>query len=165
MRKLLPLALWCALLTTTAQAQGIVVLVRHAERADTVPGAAPTMGADPSLSEAGRARAASLAATLKDARITDIFVTEYKRTQETAAPLAQTLKLTPVVVPAKDVPGLVARLKATNGTALVVGHSNTVPEIIGALGVKGDVAIGDAEYDNLFVVTPATAQALRLRFH
>ena len=163
-RKVLPLVLCFALLATAAHAQGLVVLVRHAERADTVAGAPPTMAADPSLSETGRARAASLAAMLKDARITDIFVTEYKRTQETAAPLAQALKLTPVVIAAKDTPGLVAKLKTVKGTVLVVGHSNTVPDIISALGITSDVKIADAEYDNLFVVSTATAQVLRLRF-
>lgn len=145
-------------------AQGTIVLVRHAERADAGTGP-PTMAADPSLSDAGRARAASLAAMLKDAGVTAIFATEFKRTQETAMPLARALGLEPTTVPAKDVTGLVDRLRKARGTVLVVGHSNTVPEIIKALGVPTAPSIADDEYDNLFIVsTAATPQLLRLRF-
>lgn len=154
---------WTLFFTTTLFGQDAVFLVRHAERADTVAGAAPTMGADPSLSEAGRARAASLAVMLKDAHVTTIYVTEYKRTQETAAPLAKALGITPIILTAKDTPGLVAKLKATNGNAVVVGHSNSVPDVIKGLGIATAPVIADAEYDNLFIVTPP-GRLIRLRF-
>ena len=110
------------------------------------------MAADPDLSEAGRARAASLAAMLKDAGVSAIFVTEFKRTQQTAAPLAKALGITPTVVPAKDTAGLAARLKKATGNVLVVGHSNTVPEVITAIGVAKPVSVADTEFDNLFIV-------------
>jgi phosphohistidine phosphatase SixA len=147
---------------TDALAQHSIFVVRHAERADTAGGAPAVSGADPDLSDAGHARAQSLAAMLKDARIAAIFVTEYKRTQQTAAPLAQALGLTPAIVPAKDTPGLVEKLRAVNGNALVVGHSNSVPDVITGLGVKGAPAIADAEYDNLFIVS--ASQLIQLRF-
>ena len=148
------IALLCALcLSTNAFAQGTIFLVRHAERADTSPGAQAMMGADPSLSDAGRVRAASLAAILKDAGISAIFVTEFKRTQETAAPLAKALGITPTAIASKDAAGLIARLKQIDGTALVVGHSNTVPDVVKALGVTEPVSIADAEFDNLFILT------------
>lgn len=140
-----------------------IFLVRHAERADTVGGAAPTMGADPSLSDVGHRRAEALATALQDAGITAIYVTEYKRTQETAAPLAKALGLTPTVVPAKDTPGLVAQLKRAPRNVLVVGHSNSVPDVVKALGVAAAVTIGDAEYDRLFVVTPQS-HVIQLRY-
>ena len=141
-------------LATTASAQGTIFLVRHAERADTTSGAPPSMAADPSLSDAGHARAASLAAVLRDAGITAIFVTEYKRTQETTAPLAKALGITTTMIASKDTNALIARLRQTTGNALVVGHSNTVPEIAKALGVTAPIMIGDDDYDNLFLVTP-----------
>jgi broad specificity phosphatase PhoE len=123
------------------------------------------MGADPSLSEAGHARAASLAAMLKDAGVRAIFVTEFKRTQQTAAPLAKALGITPIVVSADDRSGLVARLKTTADNALVVGHSNTVPEILKELGVTTPVSIGDAAFDNLFIVSPQhTARFIHLHY-
>jgi broad specificity phosphatase PhoE len=147
-----------------ADAQNQVFLVRHAERADTVNGGPAMMGNDPSVSDAGRARAAGLAAALKDAGITAIFVTEYKRTQETAAPIAKALGLTPVVVKANDRADLVSRIRNAKGHVLVVGHSNTVPDVINALGVAATITIADTEYDNLFVVLPHGAQLVRLRY-
>jgi broad specificity phosphatase PhoE len=146
-----------------AAAQDTVFLVRHAERADGLPGATPS--ADPSLSDVGRARAASLATLLKDADIRAIFVTEFKRTQETAAPLAESLKITPTTAVSKDPAALVEQLKKIGGNVLVVGHSNTVPEIIKALGAGPPVTIGDNDFDNLFIVTPGKPpRVLRLHF-
>ncbi|MEZ5284347.1 MAG: iron-containing alcohol dehydrogenase [Vicinamibacterales bacterium] len=151
-----------ASLPSTAQS---VVLVRHAERADTSAGGSPTMAADPDLSAAGHARATRLAAMLKDAGITAIFVTQYKRTQQTAAPLAKALGLVPVVMQADDTPALLARLRAVKGHALVVGHSNTVPELAAALSEQPAIEIGDDEYDNLLVVSRGPQpRLLRLRY-
>jgi phosphohistidine phosphatase SixA len=147
-----------------ALAQSNIFLVRHAERADTAGGAAPMMAADPSLSDAGRQRAESLAAALKDAGISAIYATEFKRTQETAAPLAKALGLTVITVPANDTNALVEKLKAATANVLVVGHSNTVPEVVKALGISTPATIGDRDYDNLFVVTTG-AQPRMIRLH
>lgn len=155
-----------AILVTLAPAvlaQGPIFVVRHAERADSGAGA-PTMNVDPNLSEAGRRRAESLATMLRDAGITAIYVTEFKRTQETAAPLAARLGLTPVRVSAKDMPALIARLRERQGAALVVGHSNTVPAIVEALTSTPAITIADDEYDNLFVVAGEKPALVRLRF-
>jgi phosphohistidine phosphatase SixA len=158
-----PVALTLTLLLTASASAQSIFLVRHAERADTESGGKPVSGADPDLSRSGVARAESLARLLKDARITAIFVTEYKRTQQTAAPLAKVLGITPTVVIAKDIPALVARLREAKGTALVVGHSNSVPDVMKELGAADVPGIPDPEYDNLFVVTDSR-QLLRLRF-
>ena len=118
------------------------------------------MAADPDLSDtrAGQ-RAESLAAMLKDAGITAIFATEFKRTQQTAAPLAKALGITVTTVPAKDMAALVEKLKAATGKVLVVGHSNTVPEIMSGARRDAAVTIGDAEFDNLFIVVTGAAAA------
>lgn len=152
------------MIAANAWAQETIFLVRHAERADTASGSPATMASDPDLSEPGRTRAESLASLLKDAGISAIYVTEYKRTQQTAAPLAQRLGIRPTLIPAKDVEGLVARLKAMKTPALVVGHSNSVPDVIQALGVTPALTIADTEFDNLFIVTPP-ARLIRLRYH
>jgi broad specificity phosphatase PhoE len=131
------------LLASTAAAQSTIFLVRHAEKAS---------GDDPDLTEAGHARAESLATVLKDAGITAIYTSEVKRTQQTAAPLAKALRVEPAVILAKDSAALVAKLKSSSGNVLVVGHSNTIPEIIKALGITTSVNISDSDYDNLFLV-------------
>lgn len=163
MRRLL-LSVVLLLLAVPAAAQHAVFVVRHAERADAGTTASPMMASDPDLSDAGKARAQSLAAALKDARITAIYTTEYKRTQQTAEPLAKALGITPTVVSARDMPALIDKLKAGKGNALVVGHSNTVGDVIARLGVAEPVKLEDADYDNLFIVTTGEKPSL-LRLH
>ena len=129
---------------STATAQSTIFIVRHAEKADATK--------DPDLSEAGRTRAEALAKTLRDANITAIYATEFKRTQQTAAPLAKALGITVTTLPAKDNAALIAKLRASNGNALVVGHGDTIPDLIKALGISDPINIGENDYDNLFAV-------------
>jgi len=134
----------------SAQATTVIV-VRHAEKADAT--------ADTELSEAGKARAAALVEAVAGANVKGIYTTQFKRTRNTAAPLAEKLGLTPVVVTsgadaaahAKDI---AARIhKDYHGqTVLVVGHSNTAPAVVAALG-GGDVGrIEEPEFDHMYVV-------------
>ncbi len=164
MKRLFPLVA-AALLATVidAAAQNAVFVVRHAERADAGSGAT-TMATDPELSDIGRTRAQSLAAMLKDAGVTVIFVTEYKRTQQTAEPLAKLLGIQATVVSAKDTQGLIEKVKAVTGRALVVGHSNTVPEVLGKLGVENPPKLADSDYGDLFMVSRGDTTTL-FRLH
>ncbi len=129
-----------------ASAQPVVVIVRHAEKA-------ANGGSNPDLSSAGRARADALARILKDSGITAIFTTEFKRTRETAAPTATLAHVAPTVVAAKDTAGLVAKLHQLNGNALVVGHGDTIPNLIKALGINSPINIPDEDYSELLIVT------------
>jgi broad specificity phosphatase PhoE len=133
------------LFVSAAAAQSTIFVVRHAEKAKSD-------GNDPDLSEAGRARTESLAKILKDANITAIYATEFKRTQQTAEPLVKILGIKLAIVPAKDTATLSAKLRDLHGNALVVGHGNTIPDLIKALGVETPVNIAETDYDNLFVV-------------
>ena len=143
-----------------AFAQKLVFVVRHAERAD----AGVQAQADPPLSAAGEARAQKLAAMLADAGVKDIFVTEFKRTQDTAKALAMKTGVAVEQVAATETALLIAKIKShPNDVVLVVGHSNTLPAILKAL-VGVDVAIADNEYDNLFIVMPATGTMTRMRY-
>jgi phosphohistidine phosphatase SixA len=147
----------------SAAAEPVVILVRHAERADGGTGGKTVT--DPDLSDAGRARATALVRLLKDAPITAIYTTELKRTQQTAAPLAAALKVRPTIVPASATGDLLRALDSARGTVLVVGHSNTVPDLIGKLGVQDPVTIADDEFDGVFVVfRGAEPTLLRLRY-
>jgi broad specificity phosphatase PhoE len=141
------------LLATPALAQSTVFVVRHAERADQADGGAVMMATDPDLSDAGRARAESLAAMLKDAGVRTIFVTQYKRTQQTAAPLAKALGVTPESIGSRELNSLAEKVRMAGGNVLVVGHSNTVPNLLKELGVETPIEIAETEYDNLFIVT------------
>jgi broad specificity phosphatase PhoE len=149
-----------------AGAQQLVFVVRHAERADGgAAGGAMATPADPPLSAAGEARAAKLATMLADAGIKAIYSTEFRRTQDTAKPLAQRLGMTVETVAAREAAALVERVKASHAADVVfiVGHSNTVPAIIKAFGGPA-VEVGDDEYDSLFVIVPATGALTRIRY-
>ena len=109
----------------------LVLLVRHGEKA-----AAPAD--DPPLTEAGLARAQALRAALADAGVQHVIATPRRRTGDTARPLAQALGLTPELVPlsagATHVAAVADAVRRHAGeVVLVVGHSNTVPAIVGAL--------------------------------
>jgi phosphohistidine phosphatase SixA len=163
MRSVLAFVLFTAV-AGMAAAQPTVLLVRHAERADAGMSGAGSMATDPDLSDVGRARSESLARMLKDAGIVAIYVTEFKRTQQTAAPLAKALGIEAITVPANTPGTLLEALKTAGGNVLVVGHSNTVPDLLRGLGVTA-VKIDDKEFDNLFVVTMgAKPTMVRLRF-
>ena len=149
-----------------AAAQQLVLVVRHAERADAGATAAEMRAApDPPLSAAGKARAEKLAAMLADARISGIYVTEFKRTQQTAEPLAAKLGLTTKVMSSKDTAALIADIKSRHGhdVVLVVAHSDTAPEIIKAFSGP-TVTIADDEFDNLFIVVPGTGAFTRIKY-
>lgn len=147
-----------------AAAQQLVIVVRHAERAD---GGTPPMGgtADPPLSAAGKTRADKLATMLSSSGVTAIYATEFVRTQQTAAPVAAALKLTTTIKSSSDTAALVDELKTKHAhdIVLIVGHSNTVPAIIKALGGP-TVTVADDEYDKLFVLVPATGALTTLRY-
>jgi broad specificity phosphatase PhoE len=124
----------------------VVFLVRHAEKELT--------GSDPALSPAGIERAAALAHTLKDAAIERVHSSDYRRTRDTAAPPAAALGVDVEIYDARDLPALIARLRAAGGRHLVVGHSNTTPDAVKLLGGEPGAPIEEEnEYDRLYTVT------------
>ena len=153
---------WHTATTTT------IVLVRHAEKQIGTISDAP-------LSPQGELRATRLAQMFGDAetfgRVKQIYVTDTRRTQQTAAGLAQRLGLSPVIVGARtsnaDLAGRVLR-ENRGDLAIVVGHSNTVPQLVAELGgVESVPPMGDEEFDTLYVVTVPTigrASVLRLKY-
>jgi phosphohistidine phosphatase SixA len=146
------------LFLTDVGAAPVIFIVRHAEKASSG-------DKDPDLSVQGQKRADALAHILQDSQIRSVFVTEFKRTQETGAPTATTAHLTPTVVPANDIGALVEKLRALNGNALVVGHGNTIPDLLKALGIATPISISDDDYAEIFVVLVGdTPQLLRLHY-
>ncbi len=146
------------LLLIAAHAAPVIFIVRHAEKATTG-------GNDPHLSNAGQKRAEALARILRDSQIAGVFVTEFKRTQETAAPTAKAAQLSPTVISATDTNALVEKLHALDGNALVVGHGNTIPNLLRTLGIPGQLSIPDDDYSEIFVVSLREGpQLLRLHY-
>ncbi|WP_396200524.1 phosphoglycerate mutase family protein [Gemmatimonas sp.] len=131
----------------------LVVLVRHGEKATEG-------GSDPSLSEAGKARAQALADALAMTTPNAIIVSSLKRTAETAAVVFSKTGVVPTVIAiggATHVADVAAAVRKATGVVLVVGHSNTVPAIVTALGGPTLPDICDARYATMFVLTPGVA--------
>ena len=148
----------------TTRPSTVVLLVRHAEKV-------VTKDADPALTAEGEARARALAEALGEVRIDCIITTQCRRTQQTAVPLARERGLEPVVVHAsrdidshvEDVAAAV-RARPAGEAILVVGHSNTIPAIIGSLGGPILPDLSESEYASLFVlVLPAKGEPRLVR--
>jgi probable phosphoglycerate mutase len=168
MKRLLVTALLIAL-ASVASGQQTILLVRHAEKA--------TEANEPSvpLSEGGTKRAARLAEMLRSAGITAVYATDTVRARKTAEPTAKAAGLDVRIYEPRDAAGkpaprlLVDRLnkEVPRGVVLVVGHSNTVPEILAALGYPEKVDIPATQFDDLFVVVPkpgAAPTVVRLKY-
>ena len=89
---------------------------------------------DPDLTAEGQRNAQLLANAFPSEPPVTIFVSNTKRAQQTAAPLAARLGITPIVYNPADTPGLIAEVMKEPAPVLIVGHSNTVPDIVAALG-------------------------------
>lgn len=151
-------ALLLALMPAAAQAQTsiqpLVYVMRHLNT--------PAGERDPDLLPPGRQNAELLAAWFPaDAQPVAIYVSDFKRTRQTAAPLAARLGLTPIVYDPADTPALVARVRAERGPVLIVGHSNTVPDIVAALGGPRPDPLTHEDFGDIWRVAPdgATARA------
>jgi broad specificity phosphatase PhoE len=139
-----------------------IILVRHADRVSG-------MSADALLSPAGEERARQMSQVLKDAKVQRIYVTEVRRTQQTAEPIAARLHLKPIVIAKQDTDALVNQLRKAGDdeTILVIGHADTLPRIIELVGGGSVPAFPDTEYDRLTVLVTGTggkAQVLTLRY-
>jgi len=149
------------------QATTTVIFVRHAEKA-AIP------ADDPGLSAAGKQRAAELARQLVDADVVAgvdaIYATPFRRTEETAQPVATALGLPITSYEAANTETIIDEIVRTHKgkIILVVGHSNTVPEMIGNMGASKKVpGIDENEYDNLYVVSIpwfGKTKTIRLRY-
>ena len=144
----LVVAAWAVLAASTT----VVMVVRHADQTDEA-------SADPPLSAAGTERATRLAALLAAAPggqgVDAIFVTQWRRTDETARPLATRSGVPVIALPADDIGALEHRIldEYRGRRVLVIGHADTVPEIVRRLGRGSAVAPpGAGDYGTAYVV-------------
>ena len=149
MKDLLSITILCVALVSCSRK---VYVVRHAEKVTSTDTAAKMMTNDLPLSEAGKVRAIVLRDELKNKHIRYIYSTNTIRTMATVAPLSESLKLNIDLY--RDIDSLIGQIKSTKGNVVVVGHSNTVDDIVNKLCGQAKIAgdLKDAEYDNLFIV-------------
>ncbi|MBT8108585.1 MAG: histidine phosphatase family protein [Gammaproteobacteria bacterium] len=150
-----------------SQATTTVIFVRHAEKA-----AAPAD--DPGLSPAGQRRVADLKRQLVDADVVAgvdaVYATPYRRTEETARPIAEALDLPLHAYDVADTEAIMESIvrEHKGKIILVVGHSDTLPALIGNMGASKKVPpIAENEYDNIYIVSIpwfGKTKTIRLRY-
>jgi broad specificity phosphatase PhoE len=130
-------------------------VMRHLQKAE---------GQDPPLSEEGRANARKLIGFFAAERPRVVYVSTTRRAYETAAPAARKLRVKVRRYDPADTAGLIERVLAERGPVLVVGHSNTVPEIVARLGGERPAALAETDYGEVWHLwgTPRRTERLRL---
>jgi phosphohistidine phosphatase SixA len=131
-------------------------VMRHLQKAE---------GPDPGLTEEGRRNADTLATLIADAPPRAVYASTTRRARETAEPVARRFGVPVREYDPADRPGLIARVKAEKGPVLIVGHSNTVPAIVEALGGSPIGEIGEKDYGTLFTLRRGSSFVHRQRVH
>ena len=128
-------------------------VVRHAEK-EAPQGTETMMNNNPPLSETGKQRAEALKEVLKTKKIAYVFSTNTIRTLSTAEPVKNYFNLTIEIYEPVPNESFISRLLSLKKNALIVGHSNTVDDIVNKLcgSVKIPADLPDTAYDNLFVI-------------
>lgn len=153
--KSISLAVAIVLLLSLPALAADIYLVRHAEKVKDD-------SKDPDLTDLGKLRAANLAVVLKSAGIERIYSSDYKRTRDTASPLAKALDLEVELYDPKTLEPLASRLLKLEGNALIIGHSNTTPELAKLMGGDGGTPIVEEwEYDRLYLLQTENGQVTR----
>jgi broad specificity phosphatase PhoE len=137
----------------SAMAADTVFVMRHLQKAE---------GSDPPLSPEGAANAQAVADMLARSGITAIFATPTRRAMETAQPLAAKLGLQVTPYDPANPAALAAKIAAMPGVVLIVGHSNTVPDLVARVGGKEAVALTEQDYGTVFVVTHDDGKVSRI---
>jgi broad specificity phosphatase PhoE len=137
---------------TQPDSQYSLYLVRHAEK--------QTDGSeDPALTAAGEQRAEKLATWLTDKDIIDVWSSDYQRSRHTANPSLANSGLELKLYDPRDLPSLATKLRDRQNNAVIVGHSNTTPQLAGLLCDCMVDEMDDLEYDLLFVVSVTNGEA------
>jgi broad specificity phosphatase PhoE len=137
----------------------IIYLVRHTEKAQDGT-------KDPALTQAGEARAAYLASMLKEASVEKVLSTDFERTRETARPFAERASVSVELYDPAHFDVQAFAQSIVGGSAIIVGHSNTIPKIVNTL--LGEDQFADqleSDYDSFFIVTIHGSAASAVRLH
>jgi broad specificity phosphatase PhoE len=124
-------------------------LIRHAEKNRTNPS-----NKDPELTEIGLKRAQKWASTFKNIKFDKIYVTNYKRTKQTAQPTADTNKVSIEIYNPLNLYSESFKNSTKGKNVLIVGHSNTTPLFANKIiGENKYPEIDDSNNSNLYIVT------------
>jgi broad specificity phosphatase PhoE len=117
---------------------------------------------DPDLLPQGKARAGNLAKCFKGKKLRAIYISDFKRTRQTAAPLAAERGIAPEIYDPRDTPAIVARARAAKAPILIVGHSNTVPDVVEQLGGERPADLRHEDFGDVWTVRRGKAARHRV---
>lgn len=137
-----------------ASAAPAIYVIRHFDT--------PAAERDPDLTDTGKARAAKLLAWFEGKALTAIYVSDFRRTRQTVAPLAARRGIAVTVYDPSNTPALVARLEAEPGPVLVVGHSNTVPDVVEQLGGERPAPLVHEDFGDIWTIAAGSSVRERL---
>ncbi|HVJ70956.1 MAG TPA: phosphoglycerate mutase family protein [Sphingomicrobium sp.] len=123
----------------------------------------PAGVSDPDLTAEGMKYAQAVSKSFEGDPPNVIYVSSTKRAQQTAAPLAERLKLTPRIYDPRDTPDLIASVSAETGTVLIVGHSNTVPDIVEKLGGQRPADLTHEDFGDIWHIAGPEKTTTRVR--
>jgi broad specificity phosphatase PhoE len=144
----------CATAAPQAAREEVFYVMRHLQKA---------AGTDPGLTEQGQACAARLADEMAGSGVRAIYASTTRRARETAAPLAARLGVEPAEYDPRDTAALLARVRSEAGSVLVVGHSNTVPDIVAGLGGARPADLAEDRYGEVWWVARSGGAVTVLR--
>lgn len=154
---LLKVLLLMITMTTSANAADTsytLYFSRHAEKVDAKE--------DPILTQAGHRRAAILATMLQHAGIERVYTTDYQRTRQTASPAGKLLNLSVETYVAGEPQKLVDNLLKQQQNALIIGHSNTVPDLVVKAGGEAP-ALTEEDFGDLFQLVISNGKVVTTR--
>ena len=114
---------------STTEDVTVYYCIRHAEKDRSNPA-----NKNPNLTSQGKQRAQKWARVLENVSFDAVYSTDYNRTRQTAAPTAEKQGLKLKSYDPRDLYNESFQNCTKGQTVLVVGHSNTVPELISGLG-------------------------------
>jgi len=123
-----------------------IFLVRHAEKQSDGT-------RDPSLTKAGQQRAKNLIQILSGKNIKRIYSTRYKRTTQTAKPLADEIGINIEIYDPDKLSQFAKNIMSRDENILVVGHSNTTPALVELLGGESLGKMAESEYSFIYFLT------------
>ena len=138
----------------------VFIIVRHAEK--------DTTGTNADLIATGRGRAEAFTKIVKKVKIKGVYSTDKPRTRHTADPTAKSKHLPVEIYDAKKQKELLASLVVKKGKFLIVGHSNTVPQLVNILaGNEQEKEFSESDYSRIYIVSTkklGEAKVLMIRF-
>jgi broad specificity phosphatase PhoE len=153
MRTLL-FALACLLAAPVSAKDAPIHVVRHFDT--------PAGERDPDLLATGHARARALVKWFRGKRLRAIYVSDFRRSRQTAAPLARARRIAVQTYDPRDTPAIVARARAAGVPVLIVGHSNTVPDIVEQLGGTRPADLHHPDFGDIWTVEAGRATVARI---